>query len=600
MDGIFLAGDLHMKTDHGDQKTFLGEHTSISSVNEAVWSAKGVLFWLSLFSGVINLLMLTGPLFMLQVYDRVLPSGSFETLVVLFGIVVFLYLIFGLLDWVRSRILTRFGMRIANLLRPEIMEGVVRLDIKTGGALAATRPLQDLKVVQNYYSSPAFNLRFDAPWTLIFVGAIFLLHVWLGAYSVASIILLVAIAMFFHDSVTRRMERAEKISREMARIADESRNTAEETVALGMTGNLRRRWLEKHDRAQQAAVRVRDGLATLSANTRTLRLALQSGILALGAWLAMNESISSGGIVAASIMLGRALQPIDQLIAHLRTYSRFKQARENLDAFLSQLPPPRGETPPVESPEGHMAVRNLAVFPPAVKTPVLEGVDFEVRPGQVVAIIGDSGVGKTSLLRTLAGVWPVQENFGRVELDGVPLDHWPEELRGRITGYVSQQPVLFDDTVAANIARLDPEPSVKALHRAVQRSGMEKMIHGLGGYDFRVGPGGARLSGGQRYLIALVRALYGNPRILLLDEPLASLDVPVQKQLVHALRKLRKEGLAILVSTHNPMLVDVADKLLVLNFGPEQRGRQVSFGTKAEILQRRQKLHTTRHFDERS
>ncbi len=555
---------------------------SVEAARRAAWS---YLLWIGLFSLVMNLLMLTGPLFMLQVYDRVLPSSSVPTLVVLTGLVLFLFALFGLLDFVRSRLLSRLGVYIVQRLKGRMVDGVVRLAVQTGGASMAMRPLRDLEVIKSYYSGPAFAFWFDVPGVPLYLAAIFLMHPWLGMYALACIVILVPLALLFHRRAQRPLEDVEKAQQRLQAVASDTVAGAASIQAMGMGAAVEQRWLQSHDSGLLRDMTARDRTATLGAVTRPLRLAMQSLVLAVGAYLVILGEISAGAMIAASIILGRALQPVDQFIAQLRIRGQFRDARRRINDFLSRLPDtPRQRTAPLDRPDGPLEVILARVLPPGRHKPVLVNVRFVARPGRIIAIAGPNGVGKSSLLHMLAGIWPVPDNAGRITLDGAELTQWPAGELGRHIGFVEQNVVLMDGSVRDNISRLEPEASAEAVRAVAERAGVAEMIRAMGGYDVEVGPRGALLSAGQRQQVALARALYTDPHLLLLDEPFTSLDHEAQTRLAQSLTRLRAAGKIVIFTDHGNMAQQIADDLLVLAYGPQGVGEAVAFGPAREVL----------------
>ncbi len=531
-----------------------------------------------------NLLMLTGPIFMLQVYDLVLPSQSLPTLVVLVLFAAFLFIIFGALDFVRARLLSRLGVTIVQRLRSRLVEGVMQLSLATGGAPASMRPLQDLETINSYYSSPAFAFWFDVPGVPFYLAAIFLMHPLLGGWAVLSMVVLLPIALALHRRAQSPLKDAEIAGQKLRSVAENTNAGAASASAMGMTGALQERWLESHDAVLVANLKARDRTATLGAIIRPLRLALQSGMLAIGAWLVIENQVTAGVMVAASIILGWTLQPVDQFIAHLRMRGQYRQARQRIDDFLAKLPEKKPRMVPVNQPDGPLGVSVVRIAPPNRTRPVLVDIRFEVHPGSILAIVGPNGVGKSSLLRTLTGIWPVPPGSGSVTLDHASLDQWPPDELGRHIGFVEQNVALMDGTIWENIARFSLDPREDDVREAARRAGVDKTIREFGGYDLDVGPGGRLLSAGQRQQVALARALYSDPSLIVLDEPFAALDRAAQETLARSLVALREAGKIIVFTDHGGWFQKIADRLLVLGFNPQGIGQQVAFGPVQEVL----------------
>lgn len=559
---------------------------SVAAARNAEWP---VLAALAVFSLLINALMLTGPMFMLQVYDLVLPSGSTETLLALGLLVVLLFLAYGLLELVRTRLQARLAARIVQRLRGALFEVMARLSLRTGGAPQAVQPSRDLEVVNSYYGGPAFLFWFDAPTAPLYFGVIFLMHPWLGVYGIASLLVLLPVALVFHRRAQEPLRDVEKAQINQNRVLDATRHNAAAAAAMGMTGQVARRFAAAHDGAIVAATRARDRTGTLSSVTRALRLLLQSGMLGLGALLVIRNEIHAGSMIIASIILARALFPVDQFIAHLQLRGKFRQSRQRIDRLLQKLPAKQSPTP-LPEPQGVLEVRNLAVHVPEEGRPekirpVLHGISFTARPGRIVVVAGPVGVGKSSLLRTLVGAWPVREHAGSVKLDGATFDQWSEEERGRFIGYLPQEVRLFDDSIRNNITRFREDATTEQLWEAARRAGADRLIRELGGYDTPVGPNGEQLSSGQRRRIALAQALFGDPVLIVLDEPETGLDEDGVAALVRVLTELREAGRTIILSSHAKKMHEIADDLLLLDYDQQRRGRQLVFGPRQRVLQ---------------
>lgn len=553
------------------------------SVAAALRVENRLLAALAVFSVLINALMLTGPMFMLQVYNLVLPAASTETLLVLGLLVVLLFLAYGLLELVRGRLQARLAARIVQRLRRPLFAAMARLSLNSGGAPAAMQPARDLEVINNYYGGPAFLFWFDAPTAPLYFAVIFLMHPWLGVYAVAALALLLLMALFFHKRAQRPLQDVQRAQAGQHGVLDATRLNASAVAAMGMTSSVARLFDTAHDGAIIATTRARDRTGTLSSVTRALRLLLQSGMLALGALLVIRNEIHAGAMIIASIILARALFPVDQFIAHLQLRGNLRQARTRIDKWLAALPPNKRPTP-LPPPRGVLEVKALAVHVPNGKLPVLHGVSFTARPGRIVVVAGPVGVGKSSLLRALVGAWPVREQAGSVKLDGASFDQWSDEDRGRFIGYLPQEARLFDDTIRANITRFRPDATAEQLWEAARRAGAERLIRDLGGYDAPVGPNGERLSTGQRRRIALAQALFGNPELIVLDEPETGLDDDGMAALLKVLSELREAGRTIILSSHAAKLHDIADDLLLLDYDQRRRGRQLMFGPRQRVL----------------
>ena len=534
----------------------------------AFWSARSLFVVAAIFSCFVNLLMLTGPLFMLQVYDRVLASGSVETLWVLFALVAGLFAVMGLLDFLRGRILANAGARFQALLDGRVFDGTMRRALDPADRERPAVALRDLESIQQFLSGPAPFAFFDAPWTPIYIFAIFLFHPWLGFFALGAAVFLCALAILNQVTTREPETQARKAAAESEGFVTSMRRDAETVRALGMLGHARRRWGAMRGEALQAQMRHAARAGFFQTFSKTARLFLQSAILAVGAYLAVQQQITPGMMIAASILMGRALAPVDQAIAHWRTFIRARRGRTALEQFFAVTPTADRRTE-LPDPEAALSVRGLAVVPPGAKRPTLRGIEFDVGAGEAVGIVGKSASGKSTLARALTGIW--QPAGGEIRLDGATYDQWSETDLGRLIGYLPQDVALFAGTVAQNIARLDTAPEdgseVAAAVRAGAHDLIKKMEHG---YETPIGEGGARLSGGQRQRIGLARALYANPKLLVLDEPNAHLDPDGEQGLVQAIRQAKDRGCAVVVMAHRAAAIAACDRLLYLEDGAQQ------------------------------
>ncbi len=550
----------------------------------AFWSAKGLFVVAAVMSFFVNLLMLTGPLFMLQVYDRVLASGSLPTLQALFVLVAGLFIVMGLLDFLRGRVLANAGARFQALLDGRAFEATMQTALVPDERSKPATALRDLESIQQFLSGPAPYSFFDAPWTPIYVAVIFVLHPMLGWFSVGAAILLFTIA-FLNQSMTIKPEIESRQATATAEKFSESvRREAEAVRALGMIETTKAQWGKQRGEALVAQMTHSGRAGFFQAMSKSLRLFLQSAILAVGAYLAVKNEISPGVMIAGSILMGRALAPIDQAIAQWRMFIRARQASRSLEQFFATTPVTQPKTA-LPDPDARLTVENIAVSPPGTRQPIVRGVSFDVKPGEAVGVIGPSASGKSTLARALVGIWPALA--GEIRLDGATLDQWSEADFGRLIGYLPQDVGLFTGSVARNIARLQEDADPRGIVLAAERAGAHEMILKLpNGYDTEIGEGGAQLSGGQRQRIGLARALFGDPPLLVFDEPNANLDAEGEQSLIHAIRQAKERGRAVIVMAHRPSAIAVCDRLLVM-----RDGAPVAFGPRDEVL----KQTTTSH-----
>ena len=545
-------------------------------VRSALRACTGGLTMTGLFSLVINLLMLASPLYMMQVYDRVLASHSEETLIALSVLVVGLLLIMGILELIRSRILVRIGGRIERHLDGRVFESLVSRSIR-GTDSNDDQPLRDLRSLREFLSGPGPFAFFDSPWVPIYIGVIYLLHPVLALVAAVGALFLFIVALL-NDAWTRRpLGQAGQRFTESGVMAGAGQRNAEAIRAMGMLGGLRRRWLMRQRDGLRHQSQASDRAGLLTATSKTSRLILQSAILGAGAALVIQEAITPGAMIAASIILGRALAPVEQAVGHWRGFNGARAAYARLARLLDDYPQaerrmalPRAKT--------ILEVEQIHAGPPDSRRPIVSGLNFSLPAGEALAVIGPSASGKSTLARLLVGVWQAQG--GHVRLDGVALEQWdPEELGPQI-GYLPQDVELFEGTVAENIARLDEDADPEAVVAAAKLAGCHGMILDLpDGYNSSIGEGGNKLSGGQRQRLGLARAVFGEPFLVVLDEPNANLDVDGDRALADAILEMKQRGQIVVVMAHRPSALEATDKVLVL-----RDGRQLAFGPKEEVL----------------
>ncbi|MFK7835166.1 MAG: type I secretion system permease/ATPase [Sulfitobacter sp.] len=535
------------------------------------------LYWtVGLFSLFANLLMLTGPMYMLQVYDRVLSSGSVPTLIALSGLMVFLYLMMGVLDFVRGRVIARVALRFFQDLKDRVFHAVMRKAAVLPDARSSVG-LQDLEQVQRLIASPVVMTIFDLPWTPVFFAAIFLFHPLLGALALGGAALLVGIALA-NQLMSRRSQASAGTHQQSAQsLAHQMHTQAEPLWALGMQGAALSRWSDMQDRASVAELARANVGGGFSSMTKTLRLMLQSAMLGLGAWLVMRGQMTPGAMIAGSILLGRALSPVEGLLNQWPVAQQGAQSWGRLAALLGEVPQdaPRVALP---RPRARLKVNSMTVVPPGAGVATIKSLSFDVEPGQGVGIIGPSGSGKSTLARALVGVWPAAG--GDARLDGAALEHYAPTTLGQYVGYLPQQTQLFDGTLAQNIARMTRTPVEAQVIKAAKQAGAHEMILALPqGYDTPVRGDLHRLSGGQLQRIGLARALYGDPVLLVLDEPNANLDNDGSEALNTAVRGFKERSGAVLIMAHRPAAIRECEMILVL-----EAGTRVAFGPKDAVL----------------
>jgi ATP-binding cassette subfamily C protein len=536
------------------------------------------LYWVvGVFSVFANLLMLTGPIYMLQVYDRVLSSRSVETLVALSVLVLFLYTMMALLDFARGRIMGRVGARFQAALDRRVFDAVIRKSAVQPDERTATG-LRDLEAVQRLMTSPVLLALFDLPWTPLFIAAIWVFHPWLGSLALVGGAILVAVTLI-NQIVTRRPSgQAGMAGMQADTVSDQLRNDAEMVQALGMRDAAFARWQQSRDRALRDHLHAADLGGSFTSASKAIRLLLQSAMLGLGALLVLRNELTPGAMIAGSILLGRALAPLEQVVGQWGAVQRAKRGWDSLASLLGEVRPeePRTELP---RPEARLSVEKLVIVPPGDTQPALKSVSFAVTPGQALGVIGPSGAGKSTLARALTGVWrPAQ---GKVRLHGAALDQYAPGVLGQLIGYLPQKVQLVEGTIAENISRLAPEPDARAIVEAAKRADAHEMILKLPeGYETRVTASGGRLSGGQIQRIGLARAMYGDPVLLILDEPNANLDNIGSEAVNAAIRRFKADGKAVIVIAHRPAVIKECDMLLMLEHGAVR-----AFGPRDKVLQ---------------
>lgn len=528
------------------------------------------------FSLVTNILMLTGPLFMLQVYDRVLSSGSVSTLVALSILVAILYTLYGFLEFVRGRIMTRVGQQIDERYRHTAFNMVSHY-AKLGKGQVGLAPMQDLVTVRNFVSGPGPLAFLDMPWAPIYLFVIYLMHPLLGLASLCAVLLLAGLAMLNHRLITEPTDQSQKAQAAAQNLGAESRRNVETSSVLGMTNVVRDRWTLLQTEALEAQTSASDKGGAITASSRTLRLVFQSAILALGAYLAVRQQITPGTMIAASIIMSRALAPVEQSVTHWQAFVSFRQAWKRFSTLMADLPKPVSRLS-LPAPQGRVSVEALTIFSQTDRRPLLQGISFQLEPGSGLGIIGPTGAGKTTLARALTGNWPLKQ--GVVRLDGADLDHWDPVELGPYLGYLPQRVDLFEGTISQNIARFQTSARPDDIVEAAKQAAVHDMIQQLpDGYNTEIGPGGGTLSAGQCQRIGLARALYGQPALVILDEPNANLDAEGEAALIKAVLSVRARGGTVILVAHRPSAIAALDKLMML-----RNGRMMAFGDKDEVL----------------
>ncbi|CAI8819752.1 type I secretion system permease/ATPase [Pseudomonas sp. IT-P294] len=542
---------------------------------KALGDYKSILISVGCFTALINVLMLVPSIYMLQVYDRVLSSQNETTLAMLSLMVVGFFVFIGLLEIVRSFIVIRIGSQLERRFNLRVYQAAFERNLFKGEGNAG-QSLGDLTHIRQFVTGPALFAFFDAPWFPVYLFVIFLFNVWLGVLATAGAVLLIGLACLNEAMTKKPLGEAAAFSQKSSQLATSHLHNAETIQAMGMLGVLRKRWFQVHSRFLGLQNQASDTGAVISSLSKTLRLCLQSLVLGLGALLVIKGDMTAGMMIAGSILMGRVLSPIDQLIAVWKQWSGAKLAYRRLDALLQAFPP-SDEAMALPAPKGQISFEQVSAGPPGRRGATLHMVNFSLGAGEVMGVLGASGSGKSTLARVLVGVWPTLG--GTVRLDGADIHRWNRDDLGPYIGYLPQDIELFSGSIAENIARFreaDPQKVVEA----AQQAGVHELILRMPqGYDTVLGEDGSGLSGGQKQRVALARALYGNPSLVVLDEPNSNLDTVGEAALAGAIAHMKARGTSVILVTHRSSALAQADKLLVLN-----EGRLQAFGPSQEVL----------------
>lgn len=561
-------------------QTELGREELVAARKES----RGLYWAVGIFSFFVNLLMLTGPLYMLNVYDRVLGSRSLETLLALSILVAFLYGMMGILDYSRGRVMGRVGARFQSRLDRRVFSAVLKATTLNRAPQEAATGMRDLEGVQRLITSPALMAIFDAPWTPIFILGIFIFHPLMGYLALAGGTLLVSIAILNQVLSRRPLSKANATAFKSEALGSEIRAESEMVYSLGMRKSAFDRWQVARGASLDATISATDTSGTFTSLTKAFRLFLQSAMLGVGAYLVLQEELTPGAMIAGSILLGRALAPIELMVGQWAVFQKGREGWHNLSDLLGAIPEeePRTSLP---KPEARVKVQQLTVVPPGEQTASLRTISFDVEPGHAIGVIGTSGSGKSTLARALTGVW--RPAGGRIRLDGAALDQYDPDVLGQHIGYLPQRVQLFDGTIKENIARMSMSPDDEAVIKAAQLADAHNMILQLpDGYDTRVTTHGGRLSGGQIQRIGLARAMYGDPVMLVLDEPNSNLDNSGSIALNSAIKQAKDAKKIVFIMAHRPAAIQECDLLLMI-----ENGGLRAFGPKDAVLKEMVKNH---------
>jgi PrtD family type I secretion system ABC transporter len=544
----------------------------------ALASCRSAIVALALFSGLINILMLTGSFYMLQVYDRVLLSNSVPTLVMLSIIALVAFTFQGFLDVIRTRIFGRIAERVDLATGPELYSRVVRMQVhRQGAAVEHLQPFRDLEAIRSFMSGTGPVALFDMPWLPIYIIICFFLHPMVGLFALLSALLLVVVAVVSEARSHKPSLIAYEAASRRSMVANASIQGAEAIVSMGMLSNIRRRWDDLNDRHSVLALRANDVTSGLAASSRTLRMVIQSAILGLGAYLVIKGEMTPGTIIAASIISARAIAPVDMAVSSYRSFQVARQGFLRLTALFAQTPE-REDLLRLMTPSRGLSAEGIVIVSPSDSRPIIKGVSLRVEAGQGLGIIGHSASGKSTLGRALVGLWHPAR--GVVAIDGASLRHWDAELLGQHVGYLPHDIQLFDGTIAENISRFEPGAAPEKVLKAARITGCHDQILAMrDGFNTRVGLGGAHLSAGQRQRIGLARALYGDPFLVVLDEPNSNLDADGEAAVTAAIMSVRARGGVVVVIAHRPSAISAVDQLMVL-----RDGFATAYGRKDDVL----------------
>lgn len=526
------------------------------------------IIWSTLiFSAAINILLFVGPLYMLQIYDRVLQSRNETTLVMLTVIALTMLIVHAGMEFLRSRVLVRTGFQFDEALSGPLFHRVLKASLANPGANAQAA-LGDVGRLREFLTGSGLTAMCDVPWVPLFLVVCFIIHPWIGMVALTGAVLVFVLALISELTTKKTLDEANNANQAAQQFANTTLQNAEVIRAMGMENQLRARWLDRHDKMMDLQASASDRAGVISSVSKFVRASMQVAILGVGAYLVLEGQMSAGVMVASSIMMGRALGPVDQVVGQWKSFVGARQSYRRLKNMFAQIPADIERTA-LPAPEGRLAVEALTALVPGSRTPVLQGVTFAVAPGQTLAVVGPSGAGKSSLVRTLVGVWPTVS--GTVRLDGTEIGHYNADELGNTIGYLPQEVELFAGTIAENIARFRDADDAEIV-KAAKLAGVHDMIQKLAqGYDTEIGVGGRSLSGGQRQRVGLARALFGTPSLIVLDEPNANLDSEGETALMHALASIKQQGITVVFVSHKMNLLSQADMTLVMKDGRVQR-----------------------------
>ena len=548
-----------------------------SELKNAILQSKKSFLIVGFFSLFINILMLVPSIYMLQLYDRVMTSRSESTLIMLTGIVVVLFITMALLEIVRSKILVKVGNKMDSLLSQRVFDSLFELANKHPGK-ASSIPMNDLTQVRQFLTGNGVFAFFDTPWIPIYMAILFLFHPMLGYFSIFAAIVLVSLTIINEYSTKAKLAEANSLNRASTLYLDSNLRNAEVVNAMGMKNTIRVKWEERYYGFLNAQTEASSKAGIFSNISKSLRMMFQSLMLGLGGYLAIHNEISAGMLIAGSILMGRALAPLDLMINSWKGFNSARASYGRLEALLNDFPKDK-EYMELPAPKGEILLEGVVVIPPGAKQPSIKGISMKIDEGDVVGIIGPSAAGKSSLARVILGLWPLVQ--GKARLDKADIYQWDKSLLGKYIGYLPQDIELFEGTVSQNISRFNEVDSTKVVE-AAKVAGVHEMILRLpDGYDTMIGVGGATLSGGQRQRVGFARAIYDNPVLVVLDEPNSNLDDQGEIALIRAIRILKERNITVVIITHRPSILQVTNKIAVI-----KQGMLELYGDSNEVMSR--------------
>jgi ATP-binding cassette, subfamily C, bacterial PrsD len=554
-------------------------------VVQAMAATRSSWIHVAVFSSIVNILMLTGSIYMLQVYDRVLSSRAVPTLIGLSIIAVIAFALQGIMDASRQKLLGRIGALVDERLAPLAAKAMILTPLRGGKPSDAVQPMRDLDSLRGFLGGLGPTAIIDMPFMPLFLGACFLLHPWLGWLAIGGAVIIISLTLIIERRTAKSTQTLIRTMSERHELSESGRRSAQAIVGLGMIGAFSRRFDKAHTRYVGDSLAMAESSGALNAFAKIFRLLLQSAVLGVGAYLAIKGEMSAGAMIAASILTSRALAPIELSVAHWKSFIGARQAYARLKVGLANTQAP-DLTMQMPAPRQSLGVQELAVVAPGTQQPIIQGVTFGLKAGQGLGLIGPSGSGKSTLARALVGAWAAAR--GSIMLDGAKIGQWETDVLGRSLGYLPQDVELLDGTIAENIARFQPGEHSEEIIKAATEAGAHQMIVAFPqGYDTRIGEGGQALSGGQRQRIALARALFGEPFLVVLDEPNASLDADGDQALNRAIRAVRARGGIVIVVTHRSSGLAAVDLV-----GAMADGRMTQFGPRDDVMQKIMQANT--------